>query len=491
MSSYKKVTASQLHGLGGAHYRLTLLHKQREKELLSIEETGSGYTLCLEDCETEERREYCRESDDIFYLDMTAKPFMLKVLFLVFGNTVKITRDSWAYNHYAIPLTNETIMDSFKGIVGTGPGTEYYLYDEQKALERTAEIKATQNKFMMRPHDNITAGFELETQSTSGYTAKDMYYLSKEHDMNEAKRNLTNWVHFAEQCAGSEEFKEATKTRFTWKNFLDVNNIKKWEDLVEQGFMERGALTLISDLFYDHFDLNDSSEYEDEDPDDVCDEFLTKYFNINNVEVVTDESVDGFEFRTIGGLKPSEFQTALKDVFTLRHEIDTRCSFHIHLKVGDIKHTFDRGLRQSMIQFLFMNSDRLPESVRDRWSNSNANYFFEPDQGSDKFNFINFHKRNSTIEFRCFGNLNHFEDAMICLNLAIDALRYGYSQNDLSYISDSKWNDKAKEAMEEGDTESLYEFAKNHEENLKIIKANKILSDSILETATKIKTINL
>ena len=235
------------------------------------------------------------------------------------------------------------------------------------------------------------------------------------------------------------------------------------------------------------YDYKNAREYEDGD----IDESIIKGWNLPpDVEVIDDESVEGFEFRTVGGHTPTKFKELITDIFGLSHTIDYRCSFHIHLRVKGIKHLYSQALRQSMIEYLFENCDRIPESVLERWSDDDANHFFLPDDSEAKYNFINFHQFG-TIEFRCFGNIRTVADAMTCLELAIESLQYAYKVRDrVAPITTGDWNDTARRCMESG-KDQLRNFVKAHRDQMNVAIHNENVMKIINSQLELIKPIKL
>lgn len=144
-----------------------------------------------------------------------------------------------------------------------------------------------------------------------------------------------------------------------------------------------------------------------------------------HIEVGEDSSVRGGEVRTIGALTPQEFMSAAIALFTGHDfEIDTGCSFHIHLSVPGIKHTYGKKLQAEMMGFILANQDRLPATVKERLRSEAIRYCaFKLD--SDKMRAVHGHPQR-TWEFRLFGNVHKPTDAWRCLLLAIDALRHAY-----------------------------------------------------------------
>jgi hypothetical protein len=170
--------------------------------------------------------------------------------------------------------------------------------------------------------------------------------------------------------------------------------------------------------------VNGISEQEDEDGESYMGD-VENEISAPHIEVGSDSSVRGGEVRTVGALTPQEFMSAAIALFTAHDfEIDKGCSFHIHLSVPGVKHTYGKHLQAEMMAYLLENADRLPESVRDRLK-SKAIRFCQFKLDSDKMRAVHGHPQR-TWEFRLFGNVHTPTDAWRCLLLAIDALRHAY-----------------------------------------------------------------
>lgn len=161
---------------------------------------------------------------------------------------------------------------------------------------------------------------------------------------------------------------------------------------------------------------DDDSEVEDD---------IQSEISAPHIEVDSDSSVRGGEVRTVGALTPQEFMAAATALFNGHEfEIDTGCSFHIHLSVPEVKHKYGRALQGEMMSFILENLDRVPASVKQRMK-SDAIRFFQFKLDGDKMRAVHGHPQK-TWEFRLFGNVTTAIEAWRCLLLAIDALRHAY-----------------------------------------------------------------
>ncbi len=253
---------------------------------------------------------------------------------------------------------------------------------------------------------------------------------------------------------------------------LDLPNIETLNKLKED---PASILTCGFELETQSSESYTKCDFQDEDEDGYYEEdgAYEIFTDLYKVEITVDESVDGFEFRTYGGLSVSDFEGAVDSVYQYKHNIDTRCSFHIHIGIPEFKFKYDRAMRQHMLMYILRNKSRLPESVRSRFADSRANYFFLADDGDAKMNFINFHYQG-TLEFRCFGNVQNATDAKLCLELAVEALM-DYIDNPTTRVVGGDWNDKVREALKEDELDAIinnYNQALNISEDEILTKVN-------------------
>jgi len=99
-----------------------------------------------------------------------------------------------------------------------------------------------------------------------------------------------------------------------------------------------------------------------------------------------------------------------------------------------------------------------------------------PDDGSAKMNFINFHSRYKTLEFRCFGNINTAEEGMACLSLATEAIQSWYRNETHVFIDNNQWGLGARTAMQES---KLAEFVDAHQAHMNAAMANETIINEI------------
>jgi hypothetical protein len=143
------------------------------------------------------------------------------------------------------------------------------------------------------------------------------------------------------------------------------------------------------------------------------------------IEFVEDGSVEGCEVRTSGPRTVGEFCKAVDTVFDIPMSIDEECSFHIHLSLDGVKHSYGPFIQKAMLHFFAANYMELPKSVRERLNNEHwVDRYFSIKADRERYRAIAY--RGSTWEFRLFGNIDNAKDAKKCLMLAIKALRYAY-----------------------------------------------------------------
>lgn len=141
------------------------------------------------------------------------------------------------------------------------------------------------------------------------------------------------------------------------------------------------------------------------------------------MESGSDGSVRGGEIRTRGALTPKEFMAAAKTLFlpNYRWEVDEGCSFHIHLSVPGVKHQFGYQTQYRLLEGVALNSHRVPKPVVRRWRHSGAYNYYRVHLSREKYSFVHFHDQG-TWEFRCWGNISTYREALQCLLLSIEAL---------------------------------------------------------------------
>lgn len=141
------------------------------------------------------------------------------------------------------------------------------------------------------------------------------------------------------------------------------------------------------------------------------------------MELGTDGSVRGGEIRTLGACTPRQFMAAARELFASNHvwEVDEGCSFHIHLSVPEVKHSFGYQTQYRLLEGLALNASSVPKRVISRWKNQGTYNYYRVHLSREKYSFVHFHDQG-TWEFRCWGNISSYRDALRCLLLSIEAL---------------------------------------------------------------------
>lgn len=244
----------------------------------------------------------------------------------------------------------------------------------------------------MKKRQLIRCGFELETQRTDGLEESDSEidedaYMEAvdslyEERINELPASLSDWIGGRAYDSLSEDIRES------------ASNDTDSDDYYKKAI----------DLFNDRLD----SSYK--------------------IEVGIDGSVDGFEFRTKGALTYIDFMRAANYVFgDFEHEIDEKCSFHIHLSIEGVKHLYGARFQAALVEYITDNRFSLPENVKNRIENAQNNEFIcGIIEERKKYCFVRNHDFYNTWEFRCFGHVESASEAKKCLDLAIDAMNYAY-----------------------------------------------------------------
>jgi hypothetical protein len=263
---------------------------------------------------------------------------------------------------------------------------------EPKDEDSTTMAKEIIEKFVSATTEErkamVLAGFELETQETDGLTDDD-----GEPDQDA----IDEAIH--------EQVEDILREHRDLRNRL---NSSTWDSIVDE----------ITDDVRENIDV---SEYCRDGLQDMRDRF-----SVRNMEVGSDSSVDGFEFRTRGGLSYADFRTALVGTMAHDHTVDEGCSFHIHLSLPGVKHKYGAKMQAAMVEYIAERILDLPEGVQNRLSGTGTNNFIKGlFESREKYSFVNYH-RQGTWEFRCFGNVNSTRDGMVCLDIAIEALAHAY-----------------------------------------------------------------
>lgn len=261
-----------------------------------------------------------------------------------------------------------------------------------------------------------TLGFELETQSTEGQRHPGCY------------EDEADWAYeLARENYNDEDLKEAIFDYGTELSELRSSTLEK--------ILEGLGLCDIDD--YDRF-------FDENLAEQVTDSLYERYrddpyaygyalrvdFSVPSfVEVGEEGTVDGFEFRTVGGLSINKAVSTAKELFELDHEVDEGCSFHIHVKDNiETEHPYDARAQARMMNYLLQHVAEWPETVQkrmiseygDRW----ARWHLQAGKGAA----VSHRDYVRTWEFRFFGNVQNALEAEQCLLLARRAMMARFSE---------------------------------------------------------------
>lgn len=335
------------------------------------------------------------------------------------------------------------------------PGIETIDSQPKPQRDRTMSNKAIKDFATLPLYQALKlakVGFELETQSVDGNTWEEFENAEGDREpdfeaMSEAASERVSDLmssegkydiltvldnvriqtrnelqELAEQLGfNSEDCEETDLHLWLFHKEMSIRNLTKVDTRLRDRIAEQ--------LFTSIYENLDSSDYVNtRSPDDSE---APSYFGVNSncFDLESDGSVDGPEIKTKdGGVTPTQFVKLASELFD-KHDlaIDEGCSFHIHVSVQGVQHTFGKQFQADLYSYLIEHFDSLPASVKDRWLNEEKrNRYFELKISTDKFSFVNYHSRCGTWEFRCFGNVTNTQDARICMMLALNAMRYAY-----------------------------------------------------------------
>jgi hypothetical protein len=152
-----------------------------------------------------------------------------------------------------------------------------------------------------------------------------------------------------------------------------------------------------------------------------------------------DGTVSGIEFKPAKPLPPDEVLTSYKTLTECFDslEVSKRCSFHVHVSVDGLTHTYGINMQAWMYLFILQNISRVPKGVLERWSASaevteGDRYYKQKLGGSadrnyeERYSFVAFRHEFKTWEFRCWGNIKSVEDAKTCIDLSVEAYNYAF-----------------------------------------------------------------
>lgn len=344
---------------------------------------------------------------------------------------------------------------------------------QELTMERKEEISKQIANFLkatrLERRNLLTFGVELEFQRDEGCNCIENLGDEDRYDMDSLQKHRDEVAQKALDCMELEEI-------FRWFRFQDIphkvfveiyglhptgglawlrKSVRTWTSTqknymrqvmgkyLEAHFAESGCES-IEEYLRDVMEA-DMEEILDELRDDVYidweeyehdhDELREMYCGCSEFDVpeccelVEDQSVSGGEVHTVGGMSADQVlavaDNVLKQAPNCDRYVDTDCSAHLHVKLGDISHYYGRGnLHRCIMEYISMNLAKLPQPVRKRLVGG-GNRWIEPKLSHDKYRWVHFHDQG-TIEFRLFGNIDNIEDLEACLQFAVDALAYAY-----------------------------------------------------------------
>lgn len=244
----------------------------------------------------------------------------------------------------------------------------------------------------------VRCGFELETQASAGQGRG-----SEASDERRAELAEEFWEDSANVADGIDSLRRRLDPDRPLREQLD-SYIDRWvDDLVSDGY---------DDDLPNPMDL--PREFRD-----VCDR--------RNLEIDHDSTVGGFEIRTEGPLRVEEFRQAVDAVFTVDHDVDSHCGFHIHLSVAEVTTGYSPVVQREAMAWILTHRRDWPAGLAERIAGPNCDEFFPFIASPNKMCAVAWRAGLNTWEFRCFGALNTRSAANRALDLAVAALRHGYA----------------------------------------------------------------
>lgn len=260
----------------------------------------------------------------------------------------------------------------------------------------------------------ITLGFELETQETEGKGYHSMDDEFERWAEEQAEDYVTDDGDLLISCA-REHLGEVLSSRQAHA-VLDALGIDTLAD------------------FDKEFDTN---YYEDAIDDRICDirddpaswgwDPSSSLPSVpGDIEVDEDGSVEGFEFRTIGGNTLERCIQLAADLFEMDHVIDDDCSFHVHAAERYQLHEYNREAHLRMYNYILQQVTRIPTAVLERITGPAGRSWCRPHLSIHKGPAISY--RHRTWEFRLWGNVSTLDMAEVCLTLTQEAMEQRFNE---------------------------------------------------------------
>lgn len=138
-----------------------------------------------------------------------------------------------------------------------------------------------------------------------------------------------------------------------------------------------------------------------------------------------DGSVAGLEFKPSKPISFEDCKSTTASLFQMPMEVDSRCSFHVHVSIKNNHTEYSETLQMYMCEYIVANLNKVPKTCIERWQNQwQLNRYFAFESGLTKYRFVSFCEKYRTWEFRCFGNIHNADDAMQCITLSALAYKY-------------------------------------------------------------------
>lgn len=255
----------------------------------------------------------------------------------------------------------------------------------------------------------VRCGFELEFQAVAGAepTARDFSAQARRQVREACSCDI---VHQIDGAAG-----ELVAAGY------DICNLH--DDLIERLPHRRLQFVLQFDTEVRRVERSLAENEQDDDGYDP-DSIVTAYRS--ELDFKTDSSVRGGEITTEGPRTIEDFLRISGDLLNNNHfEVDTGCSYHIHVSIDGVKHTYGWRFQTEMMAYLIENRRHLPQAVRKRWSSNPGKKYAGFKVTTEKYSAIHRHPYR-TWEFRLFGNINKAAEGAACLKQAVLALQHAY-----------------------------------------------------------------
>ena len=367
------------------------------------------------------------------------------------GNTKLLLEDGTVVN-YRKMVGNTEWMDT-DGVIRSNMVlvTQYSEDNAVRIVARMTREKLKADYLKDNLHKQLTYGFEFETHETEGSNnskliTEDAVVEKRLKERAESNmEGVLSLVHNDDPTI--QVLKKIGKSKFGSSALTITDDIKK--HVVDTLLAKKSSLPLAF-----HFDLPD------------------------NIEVGYDGSVKGFEFRTIGGLQGADYDAAATQLLSLKHKTDSKCSLHVHVGSKNIELPKSRSSQQHMINYI-VSDERVPSTVRTRWASEFRRFFsISSDGASSKDSFVRIHPQG-TLEFRCFGNIKNAADAIMCRQIAVDAVSYAMTQSFTDF--GDGWGDRVLDAMDNKKVIPQLRYWQQYQDKLKKLEAEFELKRKELE----------